>query len=154
MFLASVALFVDKPVKPPPAAVASSTAGLLPPPNVAVGVTFGSLNPLDSVRRHSNPALNACRRTDQLTSSPALHRGLMPSRHRPNWPRVANGRMPVAKFTVPIGMPLEFASNGRTSAPTASPRSAAPHCQLFEPLLPRRSWFNMLLDNVEVNWML
>src|SRR4029079_4985943 len=100
MFLANVALFVDRPAKPPPAAVASSTEGLLPPPNVAVGVTFGSLNPFDSVRRHSNPVLNAWRLTDQLRSSPALDRGLMPSRHGPNWPRVANGRMPVAKVTV------------------------------------------------------
>src|SRR5215467_3346250 len=110
--LAKVALFVVSPVNPPLAAVLSRASGLLPAPRTAVGVMLGSLNPFDSVRRHSIPPLNACFPFVQLRSSPMEYRGLIPSRHRPNPPLVAKGKMPVeniAGFPLlpPIGMPFE-----------------------------------------------
>src|SRR6516165_10139635 len=103
-FKAELACAAVRPVKP---SELFRVSGLLPAPNVPVGVMLGSLKPFDSVRRHSKPPLNACLRTDQLRSSPIEYRGLMPSRHRPNWPFVAKGRMAVAKVIVPIGTPFE-----------------------------------------------
>ena len=64
--------------------------------------------------------------------------GLIPSRQRPN-PLVLTKVVHRCGLTC-NGMPLaDVTESFLASAPISSPRSADPHCQLFDALFPRRT---------------
>src|SRR5262249_23535431 len=110
-----------------------------------------SLKPLEEPRRHSNPPLKACFPTVQLKSSPAVVMGLSPSRQRAGPPMFTKDDHRVG-FTW-NGIPLALATYFLASSPIASPRSADPHCQLFDAFFPARNSLSRLGDSVDVSWI-